>query len=456
LDMFSNKIISVVLFSLSLSFSSVSGDIPPNPIIPASSMLEEVNSTRHGKLFKIESSNLHVLHLYGTPQEMGVASGYLLAEIAEKFLGQAMPEFYKSLADQIPLDGLPKWLQKLLQAALGDLAGPAVKAALKFVYSREQSHITASKSKYLDEIEGFAQGMCSSGTIAGCNVADWVESIKNVNMLPELIRMSCSMLGAWGQAVPEGGGLVQLRALDFGDGPFANYTLLTVYHPDAGGGVPFASVGFPGMVGVVTGFSKNIGLSEKVWETYNNPAIQPGHYDGEPVTFVMRDMLQWSDTKEDAVKLAMNQTRTWAVFLGVGDFSSQEFVIMGYREKDLQTWGPQNISSITHFAPRDDLVYIDKHPQPSHDNITFPMLVEKFYGNFTGKTIAQNLPRSMETGDLHITVYDYSMRKVWLSVGVINADGAYGDDDKSGKACFQRFLEFNMDELWAEPEPSAL
>eukprot|EP00666_Eupelagonemidae_sp_cell4sb_P006027 gene6027-4196_t len=41
-------------------------------------------------------------------------------------------------------------------------------------------------------------------------------------MLPELIRMSCTMFGAWGSATPTGN-LTQLRALDFGSGPFANY-----------------------------------------------------------------------------------------------------------------------------------------------------------------------------------------------------------------------------------------
>ena len=49
-----------------------------------------------------------------------------------------------------------------------------------------------------------------------------------------------------------------------------------------------AVVGFPGWVGGVTGFSNKIALSEKVWETYDNPDVQPGHYDGEPVVMSQR------------------------------------------------------------------------------------------------------------------------------------------------------------------------
>ena len=33
-------------------------------------------------------------------------------------------------------------------------------------------------------------------------------------------------------------------------------------------------------VGVVTGFSQHIAMSEKVWETYRSPDVQPGTYAG--------------------------------------------------------------------------------------------------------------------------------------------------------------------------------
>lgn len=51
--------------------------------------------------------------------------------------------------------------------------------------------------------------------------------VRQVNMLPELIRMTCTMYGAWGPASASSK-LMQLRALDFGATPFANYTVLQV------------------------------------------------------------------------------------------------------------------------------------------------------------------------------------------------------------------------------------
>jgi len=89
----------------------------------------------------------------------------------------------------------------------------------------------------LDEINGIAQGVCKPAEASFSSLcqtdekkAALLKSLQEVNMLPELIRMQCSMLGAWGKATPDGG-LTQLRTLDFGGGPFANRNILNVHHP---------------------------------------------------------------------------------------------------------------------------------------------------------------------------------------------------------------------------------
>jgi hypothetical protein len=64
---------------------------------------------------------------------------------------------------------------------------------------------------YVDEMKGLSAG---SGVDA--------EIVISLNMIPEVIQLACSMMGAWGDATKEynGGSLVQLRALDFGaNGP---------------------------------------------------------------------------------------------------------------------------------------------------------------------------------------------------------------------------------------------
>jgi len=432
-----------------------------NPIYPAKPLMTLQNTTSHGKRYDIATADgvaLKVLHVYGSATEMGRASGELLGPIAEDFLVNALPKFYASEIGSIDLPSLPAWLQKLIKGAGAAVAPAVFGEALGFVLSQEHAYIQASRAQPLAEIDGMAAGLCSSGAHGdpgACDTTALSATIARVNMLPELIRMTCTMMGAWGKATATpaaaasasggGGGLVQLRALDFGSGPFANYSVLTVYHPTEGNA--FASLGFPGMVGAITGWSDKVALSEKVWETYDGSGVQPGHYDGEPVVAVIRDMLQFSDTKEDAVAFAQSIARTWAVFLGVGDAASGQFDALGYREANLTVYGPANVSQVTHMPAMEDLVYIDKHPQPSHDNVTMPALMAKNYGSITAVNTIDAC-RVMGTGDLHNAVYDFSARKTFLSLGTIDANGDYIE-----KACDRPYLEFDWDALFGEPQP---
>ena len=64
------------------------------------------------------------------------------------------------------------------------------------------------------EIRGIAEGLCSN-LGSSCDVASWESDIQAVNMLPELVRMSCTAYGACGKATYPANSLVQLRSLDF-------------------------------------------------------------------------------------------------------------------------------------------------------------------------------------------------------------------------------------------------
>lgn len=203
-----------------------------------------------------------------------------------------IPKWMESMILDLDLSALPEWLAALIKAAGVEHAVPALNTALDWVYEQENTMIP---QRLIDEMEGIAQGLCdaqsaeAAQTTKGreheqeqeaCDVTEWTTKIKRVNMLPELIRMTCTMLGAWDQASASGN-LLQLRALDFGSGPFANFTTLAVHRP-GNGARSFASISFPGLVGVITGIGEGgIGLSEKVWEVYNtSTGVQPGYESG--------------------------------------------------------------------------------------------------------------------------------------------------------------------------------
>ena len=225
---------------------------------------------------------LRVLHVYGTPRDMGRAHGLLLGDVAATFLNDKVPEFFEQEFESVLPPGLPDWLVKLFDEAVASKAPEVFNIALEYVYGVQKSYLESSPTHVLDELAGMAEGLCASGAPfdtnadGSCDVDKLTGRLIRVNLLPELIQMSCSIVGATGKATPSGG-LNQLRALDFGSGPFANYSVVTVYHPDQGNN--FASIGFAGFSNLVTGISEYIGLSEKVHMVYDNgTGLEPGTY----------------------------------------------------------------------------------------------------------------------------------------------------------------------------------
>jgi hypothetical protein len=284
----------------------------------------------------------------------------------------------------IDLSKFPEPIQSVLRVLQlkGAQAAPEFfKAAMSWVWEQEKQYVP---SYYFDEINGMAAGLCDS-LHGNCNVTEWVSKIEQFNMLPELVKMACTAYGAWGKSTPEGG-LTQLRALDFGGGPFANYTVIQTHRPSESANA-FISVAFPCMIGVVTGVSQSgIGLSQKVWMVYDEngeSAFLPGAYDGEPAVFVLRDILQNSKNRfsslllwlcifflllfirADAEAYLQSVKRTWAIWLGIGDYESQKLDLVAYQQSSVGVYTDETAPSMTGQPFLENIAYVDKHPQVS-------------------------------------------------------------------------------------------
>ena len=175
----------------------------------------------NGTLYElnVEENPFRVLHVFGGAYDRGYAYGSLMADDLLSFIDVDLPQFYKSEVDQIPLDDLPEWLQDIIKDPLKFAAPEVFNLALAYVYDRQKEHIASSPANVWEETDGIVDGMCS---VKKCDAEKYKKKIRHVNMLPELIRMQCSMMGAYGEATPSDEKLVQLRTLDFGTGPFAN------------------------------------------------------------------------------------------------------------------------------------------------------------------------------------------------------------------------------------------
>lgn len=416
----------------------------PNPIYPFAKFKTKLREVPNGVLYSMDApdnASVLVMHLYGGAKERGVAHGMLLHDELLAFFRE-LDGFYKNEVDEIPWDKLPAWLGKLMRPLLQDAAPEAFKLAFRWVYSQQKDRIP---SRYWEEAQGIAHGICAVDKSSSCNENKWFNTIAQLQMLPELIQMQCSMMGAWGPSTPDRK-LVQLRTLDFGSGPFANRNVLVVHHP-TDSPTAFASLSFPGFIGMVTGFSQKIGQSEKV-DDVSGASRPRGTYKGEAVAMVIRDIVQFAQTKEQAVEIAQNASRTWSVWLGVGDYASQSFIAMNYQMDSARPYDDKTLPSLTNQTGFPGVAYIDKHPQPStHPDM--PQLVKQFYGNITAENVAQNFPRLMHSGDVHTAVYDFGRKQALLQIGSTDESGAF-----TRLACDAPVLAFDMEDLWNEPQPS--
>jgi len=262
--------------------------------------------------------------------------------------------------------------------------------------------------------------------------------------------------GARGAATPSGS-LVQLRSLDFGGGPFANATVLVVQHPSAPGPgastpQPFAALSFPSFVGIVTGFSPSVALSEKVNDVTGGPK-PPGSYFGRGTSYVIRDMVETATTKEEAHRLALDATRTWGVWLGVGDAASQSMIVMEYTRASVPAYNDSTVPTLTGQPTISDVVYVDKHPQPSTSDLAMPTELQKLRktpGSISAAAVA-GIGDETHSGDVHIAVYDFNPAKpqVLFAIGSVDANGTY--TGPGGRYAWAApFLRFDQQALWDE------
>ena len=240
-------------------------------------------------------------------------------------------------------------------------------------------------------------------------------------------------MGAWGPATVDSttedgydleGSLIQLRALDFETkGPFQKYLQLTVYHPDEGN--TFASFTFPGFIGAITGISAaGLAISEKVWihiDTNNATRSRIGY----PTGFLLRDVLQFSNTKEEAIGRAFSVRRTNSIFFGVGDMHSMAFNEMKYAHNELIIYNDKNFTAWNTHPAIDGVLFVTKGTQPQ-DSTCMAGQIEKYYGKITPEILTRYITATEATGDLHIAIYDFKNFNMYLAGATpVKEDGSY-------------------------------
>jgi len=321
-----------------------------------------------------------VVEVWGTAYEMGYAHGRLLAE--------AVREMCSSTA--------PAMMQKMNKTP----------QQVDEVYQRQERFIP---QPFLDEMQGLADG-------AGVTL----EEVQRLNTIPDLSEYHCTYFAAWGSAVADGH-LYQIRALDYEmEAGIQRHPVLLVYVPKEGNG--FVNVTWAGFIGVVSGMNER---KLAVSEIGDNFGPKQETLDGEPMPFLLREILQYCDTLDQATRLIQNSKRTSSYHYCVGDAKANggrgeaRGFVTSKDQCDVHRPDDQ-----PHPKHLNDLVYMSMGldtPQEwprSHNARLFERL-QANYGKIDRIVAAQEVMYKVRTGNLHAVVYDVSDLKLWVA----NAEG---------------------------------
>jgi hypothetical protein len=224
-------------------------------------------------------NGLPVLTVGGTPEAMGRAVGALAVKPGARVL-----EYPRDLLKLLSAEGVMNWFVK---------GGNGMFRQFPPEYQKELEAL----------VEG--AGVARDPVVVGNTFFD----------LKKVVACSAVLVQAERSAT---GGPLLARNLDYPSlGYIHQYSLVTVYRP--AGKHAFAAVGFPGLVGCLSGIN-DAGLALGVLEVFDVKAGEPSfNAKGIPYALCLRKVLEECTSIDEAQKLLQRLPRTTTINLAVAD-----------------------------------------------------------------------------------------------------------------------------------------
>ena len=355
-------------------------------------------------LMKNDTNIVYIAKIKGTPYEMGKAYGELFADELKTQFGNIDVLYPSIMQDLLPQFNISSEIADLLDDdQLMQIANIAMdlnwKIASPFIPDR-----------FVDEIAGISAGSGIDESI-----------IRRANMLPEMTKAHCTVVGSWNDASKDNR-LLHLRALDWeAFAPINQYPAIILYEPTEEGSKPFANIGYLGLIGTLTSMSK-IGISagEKVMipndvPIYPIPPETP--YVGKPWMFVLRDTVQFSNNIIDVYNNLASSSRTAMIHGGWASAPENTFRGMNYAANWLCLYDDKNYTQYnpTTHPELSGVFFLDRHTQPSLSDTCLGSILKSQHGNITAETLYRDVVSLHETGDNNYVVMDPVSQEIWTA-----------------------------------------
>lgn len=322
--------------------------------------------SRYGKRMEAGAGDAKVivLLLRGSPYQMGYAEGKLCAREIRYMVREVAPRMMKGMKVS------PEKVDQIWK-----------------LYTR---HL---RKDYLEELRGEADG---SGVP--------LREIQRLEAIPDISEWHCSFFAAYGPAT-KGGQLIQIRALDYTtDAGIQKYPALKVYMPDHG--VPFVNVGWAGICGLVSGMNaRGIAMSE-IGDDWD---MRTDSFDGRPLTYVMRDAVQFGRTLEEAIRLVKDGPRTTSLLYCLSSANPPAVRALKTSHAHCFVYTPDTLP----FPHIKGMVYMSMG-MDSPWNLKLSKALQAVEGKVDVQT-AEQIMHTLRTGSLHAVVFRPGTGDLWVA-----------------------------------------
>lgn len=222
------------------------------------------------KAFLEDVEGTKVLHLKGTPYEMGFQRGVLLKDVIKRSL-----ERFDDLLELAKKEvGLPKIASKLILDITWRLCSPYI------------------PQRYQRELEGVADG-------AGVSL----QELRRIHVVSVITERGCSSFAVWGKATADGK-LYHGRNFDWiMEAGIQDTAVLVCYEPQ--GLNSFVSVGYACAIGVLSGMNMKKVSVAQIGATNKDRRI-----DGIPLEFLLRRILEEASNLDQVTNIIKKARHT--------------------------------------------------------------------------------------------------------------------------------------------------
>jgi hypothetical protein len=340
-----------------------------------------------------------VLHLKGTPYEMGFQHGALLKEHVRQNMHNML-------------------VVKLKEAPTVQV-GPVtltVRDAIEAILILEEKYVP---QRYFDELAGLA---------AGAEVP--VRDARAGNFIPELFH--CSGFALMNSATKDGT-LYHGRVLDYAvDWGLQDHAVLIVAEPE--GRIPFVNVTYAGFIGSVTGMNaEHVSIGEMGGRGL-------GHWEGRPMALLIREALETATSLDEAIATFRDGPRTCQYYYVIADGEAKQAVGME---------APWDVFTVIEPGKSHPLL-----PTPVKDCVLmsagdrYQELVKRTIasrGEFTAEDALKLMERPVAMkSNLHNVLFEPQSTKIWVA-------NASSDQRPAAE---QKYFQFQLSELLRR-KPSA-